>query len=176
MKIIFLDIDGVLNSGDYMRALHVITHNAKKEGSSTRDEFGQLFDPRCITYLDYIIRMTGAKIVISSTWRYFGLSKLKDMWAKRNLPGEVIDITCKRTEVDPELEERHYQPNTDRGYEIQQWLEDHTGIESYVILDDDCDMLSSQSFVKCTNEFGITYDVAKLVINKLNTIQDASTE
>ena len=50
MKIIFLDIDGVLNQ----------TGNAASLP----------FDPNCVMYLNHVIKETGAHIVISSAWRY----------------------------------------------------------------------------------------------------------
>ena len=163
MKIIFLDIDGVLNSGDYMSALYSLRdrHNI----GSTKDEYGQLFDPRCVAYLDFIIRETDAKIVISSTWRRNGLSILKEMWEMRGLPGEVIDITPLTTDGD--IVERYYHPDADRGYEIQEWLNNHTGITSHVILDDNSDMLPTQNFVKCDGRFGISCEVSNKAIEYL---------
>ena len=63
MKVIFLDIDGVLN---------VI--------SQGHDEYGSLFHKHFEDNLRYIIEQTGAKIVISSTWRMSGLSEMQRMW------------------------------------------------------------------------------------------------
>jgi hypothetical protein len=166
MKIIFLDIDGVLNSMDYMNLLHMSKHDAKMD-KETMDEYGQLFDPRCVQWLEYIIAKTGAKIVISSTWRMSGLQIMQELWKHRNLPGEVIDVTG-RGGVDPEIIERFYDPGADRGYEIQQWIEDHSDINSYVILDDDSDMCPGQHFVKCDSKYGITREVANAAINYLN--------
>ena len=168
MKVIFLDIDGVLNSGDNMRALHrlAVTHGIK---NVDRDIHGQLFDERCVSFLDCLIRETSAKIVVSSTWRRAGLPAMQTMWRERGLPGDVIDVTPKW--ADAEMVERYYQPGADRGYEIQEWLDTHSDIESYVILDDDSDMLSHQSFVKCDGKYGITYDVfikALEILNKIN--------
>ena len=83
-KIIFLDIDGVLN--------------VYCEG---RDRFGCTFHKHFEDNLKWIIEETKAKIVISSTWRFSGLSVMQEMWEHRGLTGEVIDITphidiCKR--------------------------------------------------------------------------------
>ena len=166
MKVIFLDIDGVLNSSDYMRCLHRLKVNHGI--GDTMDEYGQLFDSRCVNYLDLIIRETGAKIVISSTWRMGGLPKMQAMWQARSLPGEVIGITPRYPSG--EIQEKYYQPGVGRGYEIQEWLEEHSNIESYVILDDDSDMLSHQKFVKCGNHYGIDYSVYKDAVEKLNTL------
>ena len=135
MKIIFLDIDGVLNSTDYMNALHfnVRSHYSKEQlresdliSQFTRDKYGHYFDPRCILFLEAIINKTDAKIVISSTWRGSGLETMQKMWKDRNLAGSVIDIT-------PTDKDRH------RGTEIEMWLELNSDlpIESYCIIDDD---------------------------------------
>ncbi len=135
-KIIFLDIDGVL-------AVQM----------QERDEYGSLFHPRFEQNLKRIIDETGAYIVVSSTWRHSGLEVLKEMWCKRGLPGTIIDIT-------PILRfDKQTGDNVPRGYEIRHWLDTchridllDDGIDSYVILDDDTDMLLSQAnnFVQCS--------------------------
>ena len=132
MKVIFLDIDGVLNVcyGEY-------------------DKYGQEFHPLFVDNLRLIIEATGAKIVISSSWRMSGLQTMKDMWKYRNLPGEIIDIT-------PDgwvLYKKGLVPQDyDRGHEIKYWLE-HNEVENYVIIDDDTDMLPEQlnNFVRTAN-------------------------
>ena len=140
-KILFLDIDGVLN---------VIPQGF--------DEFGAIFHQHFVDNLKRIIDETGAKIVISSTWRYAGPDEMKLMWEMRDLPGEVIDVTPYF--ASEEIKEL-YAENTKqdcRGYEIQEWLDNHE-CESYVILDDDTDMLSRQmsNFVR-TSENIDDYD------------------
>jgi hypothetical protein len=150
-KIIFLDIDGVLN-------VNFPSH----------DEYGRVFHPHFVENLRYIIEKTQAKIVISSTWRFSGLVIMKEMWEKRNLPGEVIDIT----------------PHIDickRGEEIEYWLKNNE-VDSYVIVDDDNDMLESQqeNFIKTSgnishedninNGMGLTLKCAEKAINILNNI------
>lgn len=164
MKIIFLDIDGVLN---LMRPEF--------------DEFGQLFHDEFVNNLKYIIDKTGAKIVISSTWRFSGLSTMKKMWKKRGLPGEVIDITPSDYQV---FESKKF-PVKDlndvlRGHEIQFWLDHYDNIESYVILDDDTDFLKTQldNFVKTSDNpdhhdsldigYGLTTICSKKSIKILN--------
>ena len=134
MKIIFCDIDGVLN----------VCYGQ-------RDEFGQLFHPHFVDNLKWIIDTTGAKIVISSSWRHSGLSEMKRMWDHRNLPGDVIDITCDCAQVVDNGNCEFYDL-VERGHEIQEWLNAHE-VENFVILDDDNDVLESQrgNFVRCAN-------------------------
>ena len=164
MKVIFLDIDGVLNASDYMCALHYryrsLVHKDEAEypipNDEVRDSYGKYFDPRCIIHLEAIINFTGCKIVISSTWRKDGLTKMKNLWEYRDLPGEIVGVT-------PVL-------NMERGEEIKNYLEEHDYITDYCIIDDDSDMLPEQmnNFVKTSNKFGLTHQDAERVINILN--------
>lgn len=58
MKVIFLDIDGVLNSNDwYVKTRGVGGYN------------GGDIDPECIELINDLIDATGAKIIMSSSWR-----------------------------------------------------------------------------------------------------------
>lgn len=161
MKVIFLDIDGVLN-------VHY---------KGRQDEYGQAFHPNFVENLREVIDKTGAKIVISSTWRMSGLQVMQEMWKHRNLPGEVIDITPlaemqKFRRLDMDLDEdKKKGGSAPRGIEIEEWLKwngfqrinwskevqleylEKAKVKNYVILDDDSDMLYSQRehFVKCSN-------------------------
>jgi hypothetical protein len=54
MKIVFLDIDGVLNSTK--------TENSRK--------FPYIVDPELLERLKSLLAATGAQVVLSSTWRY----------------------------------------------------------------------------------------------------------
>lgn len=157
MKIIFLDIDGVL----------ALMHKQ-------HDEFGSLFHEEFVNNLKWIIDETGAKIVISSSWRKSGLVEMLNMWKFRNLPGEIIDTTCSlyiqqgggiqfwnnKLQEHPTPKINGY--SIPRGCEIEYWLNEKgyretpwcektqkeyhekSGIESYVIIDDDSDMLYNQ--------------------------------
>jgi hypothetical protein len=156
-KIIFLDIDGVLNTENFICAYHYI-RTGKKDPDIVipiQDEFGDMFDPMAVRALKYIIEETGAKIVISSTWRHSGLKVMQLMWEMRDLPGEVIDVT-------PFL-------NGPRGEEIAEWLRENQ-TDQYVIIDDDSDMLfeQKQNFVQTNFRYGLTFDKADEVISILN--------
>jgi hypothetical protein len=163
MKVIFLDIDGVLNSFDYMHGANAVWHESDHDYDIIRDKYGQKFDPRCVLWLEWIVKKTGAKIVISSSWRMSGLRVMQDMWDLRNLPGEVIDITPDAVNAMDES----------RGREIQLWL-DKNEVDTYCIIDDDSDMLSSQSlfFVQTKSKYGITRGEALDVVSTLNIKND----
>ncbi len=162
MKVIFLDIDGVLN---------VMATN--------RDKYGDIFRTEFVSNLARIVRETGAKIVISSAWRMSGLEVMREMWAKRGLVGEVIDVTP----VIPPIEEGKLVFKKVRGMEIMKWVLD--GVTpamkpfSYVILDDDTDILDSQLpyFLQCSelkdddavHGYGLTKRIAERAIEILNS-------
>lgn len=132
MKIIALDIDGVLNIC-----------------MQERDGYGSLFHPHFEDNLRAIIEATGAKIVISSSWRHSGLIAMQEMWKHRGLAGEVVDITpiCRQPDY-KFVEDRDFHAQFvergERGREIQEWLDKHPEVTSYVILDDDNDVLPHQ--------------------------------
>ncbi len=163
MRIIFLDIDGVLN---------VIPQG--------RDEFGSIFHKHFEDNLKYIIDSANAKIVITSTWRTDGLDKMQAMWKKRGLAGEVIGCTPNCAQLVNAQKFKFYD-EVERGHEIQEWLDEHPEVTNYVILDDDNDMLSSQkeNFVRCANNkdhedcidigYGLTRRCAERAVLILNS-------
>jgi hypothetical protein len=156
MKVIFLDIDGVLNSFDNMYALRFIDYN---NGPLDRDRYGVFFDERCVRWLRLILHETKAKIVISSAWKDSGLKVMQAMWQERKLPGEVIDITPDALDIMDES----------RGREIQMWLDKHE-VESYCIIDDNSDMLPEQMkyFVQTESVVGLnreSYRQANFILN-----------
>lgn len=176
MKIIFLDIDGVLN---------VI--------SQGHDQYGSLFHEHLVDNLKQIIDETGAKIVVSSSWRKSGLACMQEMWKFRNLPGEVIDVTPGIHIIRGgglifwnNLLEEHPTPkihgySIPRGCEIDYWVRNCAKkfgeLETYVILDDDSDMLMHQKelYVQCSDNpehedsIDIGYGLTK--INALKAIK-----
>lgn len=178
MKVIFLDIDGVLNTEVFQRAffgilgrLNIERPEAKKIAKAElRDEYGIMFDPMAVDMLEWIIKDTGAKIVISSTWRMSGLTIMQEMWKHRNLPGEIIDITPNHM--------RRTGSTLQRGKEIQEWL-DANPVESYVIIDDDADMEPEQLpfFVQTDYQYGLTPNDANkcvAILGKLETVVAAA--
>lgn len=164
MKIIFLDIDGVLNSIDYQNSLLMSTDEKGISRAEIRDVYGQTFDPRCENWLAYIIAKTKAKIVISSSWRFSGVFVMQKMWEYRKLAGEVIGRTPIHTD------NQHTVENGERGGEIAQWLKENE-VENYIIIDDDSDMLPEQmqNFVKTDYEFGLTRILAEKAVKILKT-------
>lgn len=105
--------------------------------------------------MNKLIDETDAKIVISSTWRSSGIDFMKKVWELEEMHGEIIGIT-------PNFRGDVKGYTIPRGCEIDKWLEDNdfshinwdkdyqlnymnkSGIDNYIIIDDDADMLYGQ--------------------------------
>lgn len=115
MKVIFLDIDGVLNNA------HLL---------STSCESWDCIGPHQVGRLNEILQATGARIVLSSAWRY-KLDTIEKIERRLQmagmLPGRVEGRTVFSTK------------GSTRGVEIDQWLQEHQDVTSYVVLEDDWD-------------------------------------
>ena len=161
MKIIFLDIDGVLNH----EAFYKERFEKRYEDGAIEYPYSEI-DPKSVANLNSLIEDTGAKVVISSTWRNSGLEYCKDVLEFHGFKGDIIDIT-------PNLR------GSDclRGNEILKWVRtnhklvgDYYNFTEYVILDDDSDMLYWQrnNFLHIDRFVGLTMgDVfrAKRILN-----------
>ena len=111
MKIIFLDVDGVLNSNDYIK------YASKNNLKGILEEI----NPKAIEMLKYALDITGAQIVVSSSWR--NLRKFESL--KKLFSEYGIDLNEKTPMV-----------SEDRGLEIKQYLKEHPDVKQYLILDD----------------------------------------
>lgn len=178
MRLIFLDIDGVLNHQKFY------TRMPLKERIESRrflnDEWGEVFCPVSTALLNDLITKTGAKVVISSTKRSTKYLKesyeanlrcIQKMWKNRGFVGEVIGTTPHLWIEGSSLNERNdYGSTISRGKEIEAYLKKNLGycdifwskeeqqkyldkshVENYIIIDDDSDMLYTQRnhFVHC---------------------------
>jgi len=164
-KVVFLDIDGVLNTKWWYTQM---------DRNTPKDKYGYAFDPRSVANLKKILDETGADIVISSSWKSFGISELEEMWQERGLPGKLIGITPNSVSdemlLNADLD--HMELFSIRGMEIKEWLDKHgKNVSHYVIIDDMDNFLSSQQshFVQTDPEVGITNDDVKKVVHLLNT-------
>ena len=141
MKIIFLDVDGVLNS--------------------EQDRFSWTIESdKHLILLACIIRRTDAKIVVSSSWRNCSLlDTLKERLNDFSM--SVFDVTG-------------YNENGIRGLEIKEWLDNHNGIESFVILDDEVFDIKEHfpnNFVQTSMEVGLQKEDVEKCIAILSNIK-----
>ena len=119
MKIIFLDIDGVL-----VHSKTVGNAKLKPLPKTDLERDSRVFDPNCINILNKITEATGASLVISSSWRIASsVQYIKELFEKIGITGEVVDFT-------PVI-------HNGRGNEIQEWLDNHPKITEYLIVDDE---------------------------------------
>lgn len=134
MKILFLDVDGVLNYDGLW------WNNVNRPPNSGT----YVLDPALIQKVNELLRKVGAYIVLSTSWRnsedhvqylreHGALIYMHDDWRTVN-KGHI------------------------RGQEIEEWLERHSEVTRYAIVDDNSDMLYEQLpyFVQTNPETGIT--------------------
>jgi hypothetical protein len=154
MKVIFLDIDGVLNcERAYVNGYCKYVEWTWPDG--TKDHH-QSFAPWCKEYLNELIELTGAKIVISSTWRHSGIDFMRKVWEIEGMKGEIIGITPnfrgdingynipRGCEIDYYLKKELNFSHINWDRDIQKEYIEKTGVENYIIIDDDSDMLYGQ--------------------------------
>lgn len=158
MKVLFLDIDGVVNCSKTMQR--------------HRGVIG--IDPYMALLVDRIVQATGCEVVLSSTWR---------LWPETR--EEVKRQVCQFIDTTPQLlrsmsnggfingedyDGKGGYQSASRGYEIQDWLDRHPEVTQYAILDDDSDMLAQQkpNFFKTTWDDGLNEEIANRVIAHLN--------
>lgn len=178
MKIIFLDVDGVLNSERSFIAGSWRAHQYAKDNPG--DPYYKkitkcTIDPIACDLVNKIIRDFDAKLVISSTHRkHFDngpekLDQLKEYFTFLGINGDAIIGWTKSLwpEGDTEDERKEWYAHG-RGHEIKDWLDEHPGWTHYVIIDDSSDMREDQmdNFVRVPGEFGFTIknyrDVTKI--------------
>ena len=145
MKVIFLDIDGVLNT-EVSAIMYGNLWAGKKDVASMLDHHG-------VRLIKFLISKD-VKIVLSSSWR---LGQDKET-STATLGFEIFDQTAV-----------HSNKGNARGYEIQDWLDKHDDITHYCILDDDSDMLPEQmdNFVQVL-EPGLTFINIADICSKLD--------
>lgn len=150
MKVIFLDIDGVLVTMESFTRY-------RRSGSNAQAH------PDCVEQLNRILAHTGAAIVLSSTWRMFGRPYMDRKFTEWKIQKPVTDFT-------PILQTKEGEivVSQPRGHEIQSWLDGHPEVRQFVILDDESDMAHLlPALVKTDFNDGLTVDLADLVIKRL---------
>lgn len=154
MKIIFLDIDGVLNNQ--------IMYEDRDDIIGSK---GGKLSKKCIEQLNELVSKTGAKIVLSSTWRTD--DDVEEYLAAAGVTGEIIGKT-------PVLKDRF----SLRGNEIHAWIVQNEQLlgkrydeyHSFIILDDDSDMLywHRENFFWCDAYAGLTPNLVYKAARFLN--------
>lgn len=165
-KIIFLDIDGVLATTEYL-----------KDGRWA-------LNPEKQKLLGEILAQTDAKIVLSSSWRHATLEKTKEHMESEGFlfNDKLIGVTIRAYQWLERGTGIHL--SIPRGVEINQWIDTHIHSDNgknwerkklgkdftYVILDDECDMLleHKDNFIRTNSEIGLTNDDVRCAVGILN--------
>ena len=179
IKVIFLDVDGVLNCET---TEDVIWRDKSKGGLRGIDDAK-------VELLKKIVDATSAMIVVSSTWR---INKVKSIFADyimcEDLSNEEINFAMAHndsTSVYDYLRKKLaacdmcvYDDTPDlgiycRGEEIYTWLENNPNVLQYVILDDeefeDFSEYGLDDHILYTDyEYGLTEELAEKAIQILN--------
>eukprot|EP00039_Didymoeca_costata_P019174 m.336518 g.336518 ORF g.336518 m.336518 type:complete len:184 (+) comp17876_c0_seq1:189-740(+) len=122
--VIFLDCDGVLSNHHAIEA----SFNEEipfPENELIRDTKGNNtpLEKRCVKELQRIVKETGARVVLSTSWRLF--REMREFLVN-TLKDYKIEVDDDDT---PAL-------RGGRGWEIKAWLNEHPKTENYVILED----------------------------------------
>jgi Swiss Army Knife RNA repair-like protein len=128
MKVIFLDIDGVLNCER--------TRNPRK--------FPYVVDKKLLGRLERLLDRTGAKVVLSSTWRCDPIGLL----AARYWRIPFFDICPDR-------------PRSPRRQEILAWLSKHPKVTRFAVIDDEDDELDDLPLFQPSSKAGLTAHLSK---------------
>ena len=149
MNLIFLDVDGVLNSSRKLREVWELTHKP-------HSGVNYPFDERCMNNLKLLVEKTNSKIVVTSTWRKYeeNRNRLLEELKKYELNEYVIGYT------------KVFKDNP--GIEIGEYLKTLDKDVNFIILDDSSKMgVLVEYLVKTDISVGLTYENVEEAIKKL---------
>ncbi len=128
-KVVFLDIDGVLNSNFWLE-------NNERELSN-----GTLIDSEKVKLLSDLIKKTNAKIILHSGWRFWFDGDLKPLRLEAekflemlNAEGLWIDGVTPDLTTEEIRETKKF--SLVKAAEILLWLSEHKEVKSWVVLED----------------------------------------
>lgn len=163
-SLLFLDIDGVLNSDNFLKEglKKNLKHSYGDVGDGWENAWDSVWeiDDRAVELLNKIIVKTDCKIVLSSSWRF--------NWTLNNF---IKMLRCHNFKFDKDvligmtpLVDLSY-----RGAEIQKWIDENKFEGRFAIVDDNDDMkeLKSHLFLTTFDE-GLTEDIAESIIKYFN--------
>jgi hypothetical protein len=138
MKIIFLDIDGVMT-----------TASCYGKGKDNKWD-AYMFDPKAVAVLNFILQETGAEIILSSDWRHhYTLQEMREIFAHNFVMKGPIGFTS--------LSKNYTGMNLEGGRadEIELWIKTHAWKNDikWVAVDDlNMDERLHPNFVLCPND------------------------
>lgn len=177
MNVVFLDIDGVLNSEGMLFKLdekhRALGHHEQCECYRLE----RMIDDEAVIRLNRLLEATNAKVVISSSWRkLMDPPELARCLVSHGFLGEVIGETPDGPNYPgfalhmlDGVEEVGPIDHIDRGHEIAFWLHQHPEVERFVILDDCSDMAHLKNRLVQTDGIeGLLDEHVELAINMMS--------
>ncbi|HKM20914.1 MAG TPA: HAD domain-containing protein [Lachnospiraceae bacterium] len=161
-RIIFLDIDGVLNS------------NFWNESHQREISDGSLIDAEKVRLLGEIIRRTSADIVLHSGWRFWFNQDLEPNRKEAErlvelLENEGLTISDVTPDLTTEEIRRTRKFSLVKASEIFEWLKQHPEVEQWVVLDDldlhNIELAKHQ--IKTNQVVGLTKEDVELAVTML---------
>ncbi len=143
-SIIFCDIDGIL---------HPLQSNGFSKVACSNVQF--LLD-----------KNQNARIVVSSSWRRWGLKKVREIFQEHGIDSsKIVDITGPKGGFDPQ----------NRAEQIKTWLADNKEVKNFVAIDDYPLPELDPNFVKVNGYLGFTQKEAEIALRILNSGTTKST-
>jgi hypothetical protein len=127
MKVLFLDVDGVLKPA---RAYWLKPH---------KPDHG--FDPLAVAAINLIHERTGAVIVFNTTWNQSGHTRLSETAANEGITAPVIGVTA-------------FPGMGDRLEAIKAWMAENGPVEAWCALDDET--MADDRCIKVSYDSGIS--------------------
>jgi hypothetical protein len=141
MKVLFLDFDGVINPLTFHHSTHGFSPSA------------------CANVQSVLTKDPNVRIVVSSSWRRWGLTKLREILKENGIDStKVIDVT---------EEEGGWMPEN-RAKQIKSWLKEHPEVKDFAVLDDYPMPKLDKNYVKCNGYVGFTQKDAEIALKILN--------
>lgn len=153
MRVIFLDIDGVLNSEEWDRYVQSFTYGARFNNC-------YLLSQEMILRLQNVVFQTNAEIVLTSSWRT----------NERAMCALTRQLSLYHLSIRDSTVSYAYGNRAD---EVKLWLESHANVTSYAIIDDyddgfTQDEVLSTHFVQTAYAYGLTHEKAAEMIEILS--------
>lgn len=128
-NVLFLDIDGVLNS------------DFRREGHRRKISEGILIDEEKIGLLACLVKETGAEIILHSGWRFWFDSELQPLCQEARKLVELLEKENLRINgVTPDLTTEEIRKTKKfslvKADEILLWIKSHKNVTGWVVLDD----------------------------------------
>lgn len=127
LKVIFLDVDGVLNCFETFKR---VKEEFEKTGKRSLE-----IDERMVERLARIVKETGAEVVLSSSWRAYWRENSEGIYPDNDKSKGLTEVLLKhgvKLHSKTTTDRKRYRQN-----EILSWLEGRSDVTKFVILDDE---------------------------------------